>query len=906
MGGEKKRRLPIVIVILLVIIIGIPAIAAGLSFIGRITPDSVIPDSFDFYASAPDPVRLAGRIINHDTLPEIMALAELAPIMPILNQVKDTALTENRIVRYAAKGRLDVAFLAGNRILGAWDMGIMTPLLKFLPVLAGRVTIPGLYYVQAGKNSRFEYRQADGTVFFIGPFKNLLVISNNSALYESVIDGSSREGDRFFSQAKRFSSRNYDIAFLLSPPALKNALGGGTDSGVMNSGGINSGADQQSEDLVSAIELLQFPGMVEVLLSILPNQLNFRLASPLGTNNRDLLKIIERNSKAAPISAMIPGSAQYLTLLSAGSLSDLFNAASSIASGTSKSGEWESNMRKADSSARITLGMNLEELLFSWTGSEFAVFGLEGRPNPVLVLEIKDEKKRKEVFDKAFKSIFLSENVQLNLDGNRIPRIQVPPFLNSFLEFLGVFVPSPYYTVQNNYLFISESAETLLQAINSVRRNDVLPKTELWRTLSKDNSGPSSITLFYSLDRSLPFFLKGGGAVTAVLKLYSQGLARLELENRILDVSLSIIPGAGKGIVPVPGYPLDLASGSSPGARAGNRLYRILTGKDTRLLLTRGNEALAINPLDRSVRSFSLSGSPGTSLFVVPTDGAAWVVNSQGHVSLVNKDMESQKNFPLITGIQLSAPPEAWGENLFLSGEDGFIYTVDSKGSTNRWGASYSSPLRSAPCFINFKNSSYAAIYPKSFFGEIYILDAGGKPLPHWPVPVSGIAFGSPLLFTSQFPDKTEILFAAFITQSGELAVYNENAEPLAGFPLELSGVFYVQPVFDGESLWIIEGEGTLYRISLNGEVFSQVIPRLTVREGGYITVADIDGDKKGEIFFSGDGNALYGYSRNFASLDGFPLPVWGRPVFGDLNGDGKLEAAGVGMDNKIYMWQFK
>ena len=110
--------------------------------------------------------------------------------------------------------------------------------------------------------------------------------------------------------------------------------------------------------------------------------------------------------------------------------------------------------------------------------------------------------------------------------------------------------------------------------------------------------------------------------------------------------------------------------------------------------------------------------------------------------------------------------------------------------------------------------------------------------------------------------------------------------------------------MFDGENLWIIESEGTLFRISLNGEIFSQKIPRLSVREEGYITSAAANGEMG--IFFTGEGNALYGYSQNFNSLDGFPLPVWGRPYIGDLNNDKKTEVAGVSMDSRLYMWQFR
>ena len=885
MSGKKKRR--VFLVILLFIIVA-PLIMVGLSFIGRIAPDSVIPDSFELYASVPDPARLARRVLQHEPLPDIMALAELAPLMSVLNQVRNSGLTESRWIRLAAGGKLEAAVLPAGQLLAVWDAGVVSPFLRFLPMLAGRVRVPGLYYVQAGGYSRFEFRLDDGTVFFIGPHKNLLVISNNSALFESVLGGTSRDGDRIGSGEKTFSSRNHDIALLLSPQALINALG----------------SDETDPNLRSALNLLRFPGPVELSLSVLPNQLNLDLVTPLGTNNAALRRIIERNSPATPLLAMVPSNAQYMTLLSAGNLRELLNGASAISAGTPAGPELENILRRADSAARTTLRMNLDELLFSWTGTQFAVYGLEGRPNPVIAVEIADETKRREVFNRAFSTIFLTEDIRLNLDGNRIPRIQIPGFLNSLLSFLGVNMPAPFYVVQNNYLFISESAETLLAAVNAVRRNEVLPRQELWRTLSEDNSGPSSFTLFYSLDRSMPFFLRGNNEVSAVLRLYRHGLARLTLQDSVLNLSLSLIPGAGRGLVPVAGYPIELSDAA--GGRAGNRLFSIPSGRggrDSKLLLTRGSDVLAINPVDRSIIELSGFGSHRATVHAIPQtggEGAAWIVDSQGHVSLVNSDLSSLRGFPLSTGLRLSAPPESHGGRLFLSGEDGAVYTVDNRASVSRWGT-FSSALRSPPSFLDFNNRTFVGAYPKDIiFGEIFILDADGRPLPAWPVQVPGIAFGSPLLFSARHSGSPARLFAAFITQAGDLAVYTEAAEIIPGFPVALAGIFFLQPVFDGENLWIIEAGGTLYRISLAGEVFSQSIPRLTVREEGYITVAG------GEIFFTGEGNALHGYSQNFNSLDGFPLPIWGRPVIEDLDRDGKTEIAGVGMDNRLYMWQFR
>jgi len=488
----------------------------------------------------------------------------------------------------------------------------------------------------------------------------------------------------------------------------------------------------------------------------------------------------------------------------------------------------------------------------------------------------------------------------------------VPGFLNFLLTSLGVNMPAPFFTVHNNYLLISESAEALLAAVNAVRRNAVLPRQDLWRALSQGIPGPSSISLFYSLDRSMPFFLRGNNELTALLRLYRQGLVQLSFTNSALKLSLAVIPGTGRGITPVAGFPIGLAGmGVAAQQHPSNRLFSTAPGRDARLLATRGNDVIAINPLERTVKELTGFGSPRATLHAIPQTPAAsagsgtnsgeiWIADSAGNVSLVNRDLESLNGFPLTTGIRLSAPPQAWGGRLFLSSEDGAVHVVDSGAVVSRWG-NFNAALRWSPSFIDFGNRTLVGVYPRDIiFGQIYLLDSDGRALPNWPVHVPGIAFGSPLLFTAKYESLQNRLFAAFVTQAGELAVYTETAETLPGFPVELDGVFFLQPVFDGENLWLIEGGGTLYRISLNGEVFSQSIPRLSVREEGFIAVFN------GEIFFTGEGNALYGYSHNFSSLEGFPLPVWGRPIIGDLLRDGQIKVAGVGMDNRLYMWQFR
>ncbi|MDR2019306.1 MAG: hypothetical protein LBQ14_00905 [Treponema sp.] len=884
---KKSRKGRVFLAVFLLIFAGIPLACIILSFIGRLNPEAVIPNSFEVYCHIPNPARFSQRLLAHEALPSILADPALAPLIPAISQIRESRILENKWFHFFVRGTVDAAVLTGKQQLAVWDTGILAPLLRLLPFLAGHFTIPDLYYVQAGKNSRFEYRLDNGTVYYIAPYHNLLVAANDSDLFESVINGTSRDGDIRGASYKTINTRNFDIAFLVSQEMILNVLAG------------------QDPKVGSVLDQLNFPGLIEAAVSIYPEKLEISLFSSLSSNNQALKRIIEHNSELAVFTQLLPDTAQYSTIVSAAPFEELMNAAVSVFGP-----DLSAALKKADSSSRMLFRLSIEDLLYSWTGREFAVFGMEGRPSPVYAIQIGNEQVRQEVFDKAFKSVFLNENTQFVLDGNRIPQIRLPDFVEGVLHIMGINLPSPYYVVQNDFLFVSESAENLLAAINGIRKNAILPRTAAWKTLAQSSSDKASFSLFYSLDRSLPFFLRGNTPFNAILRLYRQGLARLSFENRAVIISLAAVPGSGSGVALSPGYPLDL------GGRGGNAVYALASGRrgEGRFFLTRDTAALSINPADQSVyelknpRPVQIIPAAGLAFGRI-TDPAAWVVNSQGQVSLVNGNMEPVNGFPLITGARLSAPPAAYGGKLYLSddsGDEGHIYVVDSSASVSQWDLVFDTALRSAPVFLDAADKTYAGIYPKSFIShEIWLTDAGGNPYPGWPVPVSGIAFGSPLLFV-QGTGRDGRVLVAFITAAGELTVVDEGGTALPAFPLELAGVFYQQPVYDGEFLWIIESAGGLYQISLEGTVLYQKIPNLTVKESGYIGVFDADGDKVPEIFFTGEGNALYGYSRNFNSLEGFPLPVWGRPAFGDLNGDGKLECIGVGLDNKLYRWQFK
>ena len=879
-NAKKPKRFVKVILILIFVLVFISVAWIAFSLIGRIKADTVIPDSAVFRLSVSNPARLLDGILSHESLHEITAVPALTQALPLLNTLEDSPLLKNRLLRLAARGNIEIALLPSASaspeiLLAVWDMGIFSPLLRVLPMLSGFVNIPNLYYVQAGKNSRFEYR-TEGKTLFIGPYHNLLFITDSSAVFESRADMRANAGT--FANIKPSA---YDAAMLISPVFIAALLA------------------EQDKSIATILNNIEFDSAVEAGFSVHPKKLELRLTAPLSSRQTALNRLLEQRSRASGMAERLPASAQYATVLSAGTLEELYQTAIVFSPGM------DETIKRADSSSRIILGLTLDDLLFSWPGKEFAVFGLEGRPHPVYAIQIANERKRQEIFDRAFKSIALNENVRLNLDGVRIPRIEIPEFLQSLLRHWNLFIPSPYYIIHGDILLVSESAETLLSALRAIQRNDVLPKTAVWRNIAGGKAAANAFSLYYSLDLSTPFFLRKNTALSGFLALYRQGLVRVSFDRGLVDISLSLVPGSGSGVTLVNGYPLEIDG------RPSNKIY----GTGNRIFMTRGDSAISIDLADNSIYELSGQGP----LWVIPADGMeektvnAWVVSERGRVTLVDGNMEPAQGFPALTGLRLSSPPISFNGRLYLCNEDGRIHTIDANGEQGVWETSFFAALRSPPSFMTLTSRNntrnYAAVYPKSFFGEIWLLDTDGKAFPNWPASISGIGeqensgigFGSPLLFA-----RNNRIHIVFVSQAGELSVFDENAAPVSPFPLILDGVFYQQPVFDGEYLWLISSNGTLFRVSLAGEILYQRIANFSVMEEGYITTFDCDGDKIPEVFITGEGNALHAYSRNFRSLEGFPLPVWGKPLFVDSVGKGKAEIIGLGMDRRLYRWQFK
>ncbi len=873
---QKKRSiLPFLILVLLLLI---PAGFFAFSFFGTLKPHTVIGEESIAYVHVPNLLRTANRLLEHQTLDTLLADPALLSVAPAVNTLRHSGLFSNPLIRFAAGGSLDLALYPDSHYLAAYDTARLSSLLFLAPAILPRFSIKNLYYVQAGRYSRFEYRGSDQDTVYIAIKRNLIVVSNSERLIEPVLDESGIKNDG--SRQPAFAAKNFDAALLL------------------RSESILAGLADDAPDIRTILERLNTSGQAEASVYIQKDQIDLNIRMPISSPLPAITKLIDADSTVPSMLYGLPPESQYATILSPGSLRDLLDAAIAI-----QGNQAVRLLEKADASSRFLTGLSLEELIFSWTGNELAIFGLEGRPRPVFAVKIADENRRKQVFESLLSSFALTGDNTVILDGTRIPRLMLPDFLTALLSLWKIQVPSPYYLTERGFLYLSESPENLLETVNAIRQNTSIVKTEVWKKLATHSPDASTITLFYSLDRSVPFFLRGTDTVQRILQLYGQGLARLSLRDGETGISLAIKSVSTKGPLPLSGYPLKPEGKLSPEIEV---LLFPAKGEVRILFTENGNRLVSLNPVNGTRTTYE---SPEPLWFVLSegiertdlSQPAVWVVSQQGTVALLDGNLKNQEGFPVATGNRLSAPPAAFGGSLYISDMESSLYIIDRFAKTHTLSLPFQDILRAAPSFMRQGSNIYMAAYPKGFFSELWLTDEKGTVRPGWPVSASGIAFGSPLLFHSGRTDTG----LAFLTQAGELSVYSESGTMRETFPLQLPGVFFIQPVFDGKALWSLASDGRLFKTGLDGTTESVQLEGITA-ETGYLATADIDGDKVPEVLASGEANLLYAVRHDLTMLPGFPLPVWGKPWTGDLNGDGKTDIISGGMDNLIYGWHIR
>lgn len=865
------------------IVVSSPALALGglmaYHALFRGAPERYAPAGFEAYVSVDSAGAFARDVLDLEALDAILSPPAYGSARRLVASLRSKAFLRTAAYDRLAGVRVDASLYPDGGYVAAASLGFRAafvraaPLaLSLVPALAAKA--PGLRYDRAA--GRFEWSSGDLRIY-AALDRDVLVAASSEALLARALSaaGAASQAEAIASALGRTGRGS--LRLLVDPAALVASRGASLDG------------------LAGALaRTLSFPTLAAVDLSLSGDRIALSVDLPLGAAGSPLEPLLNRRSSTPAILARLPESTVYYSILSAGRPGELWDALAP-ALGTNVAEAYA----KADGAAKVALGRGLDELFLSWMGAELGAFGSSRGAEPVFFVSIADERARRDAFDAAFSSPVVGRDVSAVVGGRRVPRAVFPGFIRSLASALGVNLAEPFYLVEDGFLFASQSAELLAACAAELREGRLLVKTDRWKDGARGASPETSASVFYSLDRSMPFFMRGSSGLEAALRLYGRGVASVSLVKggARLELSAVTVSGSRSGPRSLPGFPVKAGSrmGSDPlvgRAASGSPMAYWVSGSSLRGI-----------DLSSGSRYETALDDPGFAV-IEERDGrieAVWAVSERGTVHRLDRELARLPGFPVLTGRRVSGPPamvyDAAGSAAIAVpvAEEPSIMFVGSDGRA-RYSVALSARLRSRPAV----GAAAIAALPRSFDSRLYALDPDGLPLPGWPVALPGLASAAPAVI-----DAGAAPFVAALTEGGELCAFARDGAVADGFPVVMDASFDAAPAWAASwrALYAVSVEGSLYRIGPDGARLGRRDLERGGARGATLVVADANGDGREELYVSGGGDALYAYSGDLEPLPGFPVSGSGAPAFIDINGDGRLDLVTRGADDTIHAY---
>jgi hypothetical protein len=881
-GDDMKKFLGIVLKVLLVILAVI--VLAALFLVARwlIThedPTAFLPDKYVAYFQVPSIKGLYDEWLNLEAADVVLARPDLSQYRRVVTDARGLALTNSPILKALLDMPADVMLLQNKKLLVVLPLGwrgIFTPLAR---IVGPSLQLKGFSFLSESGVSMYRYSSGQTTIH--AAFVNdVAIISLDPDVVKETI--SRRQSNTGLSA--RASRELLDRVRLRSKTAVRVMVDtAGIASELLAGSGFG-------DKLLKAVEL---PGQSMLDIQLGPELLKLGANLPVSITLPELEKMLSKGPAPIGVLRYVPASAYLLSVSNIAPLRELYRLAAAF-----QGKDVEDIYKKADEGARSVVGAGIEELLFSWIGAEVGAFMLEDSREAVFFARITDSRAYENAIKTLTTSIVAGKDSSLVLDGERMDRLALPWYVTMILDTVGLDVPEPYYFTRGDYFFLSLDAQNLASVAKAGDTGDNLAHGTLYARLTEGIPSDASLMAWYDMEKTEPFFIKGTGLLSEILRLYGRGVAAVRANQSQISIVVSSAHAAQVGAKLLPGYPLSPQGGVSGDVLA----FRFTDWATPRLAYIRDRSTLALTEVDGTpIAEAALE--PDSVLVPEPKSPgmleAIWAVSPGGTVWRFGSKLALQEGFPIATGISSTMPPTVIGGKLALySKADAGLVFIAADGGRTMAALQDDSPLYSPPDFAD----NLLAYYPKSFDSKVHLAAPDGTEKAGWPVEASGISSSSPRLVADG-----QSLVVTFISQAGTLHAWDLSAQPVPGFPVTLPGVFFAAPEplpADGKTaLAVIAQDGSLSLVGLDGGVLRQTAVEDIDGKNARIFIADLYGNKRRQILLYGAGAFTAGFDDSLRPLPGFPVKGVTTPQVIDANRDGAPDYVTAGLDGKIYVY---
>lgn len=834
---------------------------------------SALPREYSVYVHLDSAWDSLSPMIDMDAGNEVLAMEQFRPYRAVVMNLRSTVHDDktSKYIPFLAKflkRKVEFALYGegeNQNFLAVVDTGILAACTRLSPIAAPFIKVEGLSYVTTGGESYFEFRDKE-TSLYIKTFKNLVLASDN----KDILVKAYREDN-----AKSYTEEQLTVFNKKSEQSVRV---------FADSKKLAASLTQGDALLESCLALLPDNDLSEINLSVNDSDISLRATFPYklpSDASSALTSILGRKSSVPSLLSSMSEDVQYYSMLNIGSLKELKEA---IFPYLNTVQDVDALWSKADSASKLLFSYNIDDLVFSWSGKEFAALGIKGYNDPVFAIQISDENKRKKVFDKILDTIFLNSDDSLIMDGVHLTQIGLPGFLQNVLAIFGVKIPSPYYMVHDNFLYLSESPETLATIYRSQKADRKLAGNVNWNKVSEKHSPATAVSVFYDLERSVPFFIRSNSDISKVLRMYSIGRCDIKLENSTIIMQVQACANKNDYMRVAAGFPMNLSG--------KNTSLKILRNGKDHLVWTENQKnicSLDLKSLSVSCREFA------ENIYLASSGNLIWAVTDNGTVYLMNEKLEDKEDFPIYLAEPVAADVTANADSVIIPMASNRLVTVYSDGKKESLSLPITGSIKSAASVYTGLDdkSTVVALYDKSFLGKIILVKNGS--IVNSDMSVPGIGYDSPALLGKKN------LYTAFITQAGYFYLWKDG-KLVDDFPMKFDGVYNSNVVaISDDTFAVVSDSAVVFKVTITPN-------DIEVTSGDFLAT-NYKTDKISAVndyqFVSTKGNLLYAYKNKFESpVDGFPKTGIGTPVFADVDYDGKNELFILTLDNKLFAWK--
>lgn len=860
-------RIALIVILVPLIVVGV-LVAVWATRLER--AERYLPTEATLRVRVPSLGRLATDWLHLEAADLVFSTQGMGDLRALVRDLRRSLLVDNPLIRQILEVPLLFA-LTPRGFLISFDLGWRS--LPLLPISFFTVPLPfeDLSLIQTGGLSYYRFRTGE-SFYFLVLRNNIVVLSDSEPLLREVLAQEPTPSPGEPSRAVRsFHQGSSALQILADTPVLVRDL------------------RQDNPDVSRLLENFLLPAETLLALTLTNQELDLRLETTVRPGRDAAQAILEHRPEASYQIRLVPAEATAWSLLNVADLETLVSFL------VSQDPSLQQPLATARDTSRQLLGRTPEELFFRWNTGEIGVFTLPQSPDPVILVRIADRRG----FDRALETLegglFLSRSAQFLVDNIPLNRLRLPPFLDLVAKLFGIDLELPFYTIHEEYLFLSPDAGNLVRSVTAARERRTLQTSEEISRLTMAIDPRARLLVYYNTSHDVPFFMRDRSLLSRVLRLYQRGVATVSLQGEDLDVHISALRPAAIDPQPLPGFPRPLQGAlSSP--------LRVVTdqrGVASFVYLADGNRIVWDGILVETVRSIPF---PNARALLSTTDRASgrdvlWGIDKGGAVWRWWADGELSPAFPVrLPGAPLTDPILIESSLLCLTEPATTFHLVGPDGRSLLWPTAISDPVWDPPSL----RGSVLAVYPRQFHGDLYVIDTRGTPSSVNPLPTEGLGVGVPVWARRQGR-----LDLYFLTTDGTLSVWRQGASALEPL-LSLSAAYQAPPVVVSdrsgeEALALVSTSGLVSLISTSGEILREV--QLDLGPEARARSLDVDGDRRDELVLYGFGAGILILDRDLRPLTRDPLTGYHEPVFFDLDGNRRLDLFSVGLDQQIYGW---